>query len=185
MEFFILNILMELISPETGEFLIYLAVFISVVTFVFLFLRKKNKNNSEQIIESSNKISDNELQIKLRAYERLTLLLDRIEPIGMLNRLELNSIDNVDILTSVLIKNIISEYEYNMSQKIYVSDELWTLIGLVKNKIINSISIVSDSLNKKSTTDDFVKKMLVESVKNNLIIQKAQKCLKQEVRNIS
>ena len=169
MEFFIDNI-------------VYIAVFVTIVTVVFLFF-KKNKNG-DVYIEPTNKLSFDEIEIKLRAYERLTLFLERIEPISMLNRLELHNA-NIELLKSSLIKNIIIEYEYNLSQQIYVSDELWKIIELVKNKIINNISSVSDSLPLKSTTNDFVEKMLNDSKKNNLIIQRAKKFLKQEVRHIS
>ena len=169
MEFFIDNI-------------VYIAVFVTIVTVVFLFF-KKNKNG-DIYIEPTNKLSFDEIEIKLRAYERLTLFLERIEPISMLNRLELHNV-NIELLKSSLIKNIIIEYEYNLSQQIYVSDELWKVIELVKNKIINNISSVSDSLPLKATTNDFVEKMLNDSKKNNLIIQRAKKFLKQEVRHVS
>ncbi|MAZ58363.1 MAG: hypothetical protein CMP56_03010 [Flavobacteriales bacterium] len=174
MDFFTINIL------EDGGLLLYIALFVSVITFVFLFLRKKQ---SEPRV--SYKISENELEIKLRAYERLTIFLDRIEPIGMCNRLQLHDINNVGELKSVLIKNIITEYEYNISQQIYVSDELWKLIELVKNKIINNIASVSDSLSNKDDVNVFFQKMLKESLQNNLMIKKAQKLLKKEVRILS
>lgn len=174
MDFFTINIL------EDGGVLLYIALFVSVITFVFLFLRKKQ---SEPRV--SYKISENELEIKLRAYERLTIFLDRIEPIGMCNRLQLHDINNVGELKSVLIKNIITEYEYNISQQIYVSDELWKLIELVKNKIINNIASVSDSLSNKDDVNVFFQKMLKASLQNNLMIKKAQKLLKKEVRRLS
>jgi len=174
MDFFMVNILGD------GGLLVYIALFVSVITFVFLFIRQKKNDSNVHY-----KISDNELQIKLRAYERLTMFLERIEPIGMCNRLQLHNTDNVDQLKSILIKNIITEYEYNISQQIYVSDELWKLVELVKNKIINRIASISDSLSKKDTVDVFFQKMLQESVENNLIIKKAQKLLKKEVRMLS
>jgi hypothetical protein len=174
MDFFTINILKD------GGLLLYIALFVSVITFVFLFLRKKQ---SEPRV--SYKISENELEIKLRAYERLTIFLDRIEPIGMCNRLQLHDINNVGELKSVLIKNIITEYEYNISQQIYVSDELWKLIELVKNKIINNIASVSDSLSNKDDVNVFFQKMLKASLQNNLMIKKAQKLLKKEVRILS
>ena len=174
MDFFTINIL------EAKSWLVYIALIFSVVTFVFLFLRKKQNNP-----KIHHKISDNELEIRLRAYERITIFLDRIEPIGMCNRLQLHDIDNVDQVKSVLIKNIIAEYEYNISQQIYVSDELWKLIELVKNKIINSIASIADSLSRKDEVNVFFQKMLKESLQNNLIIKKAQKLLKKEVRMLS
>ena len=88
MEFFIDNI-------------VYIAVFVTIVTVVFLFF-KKNKNG-DIYIEPTNKLSFDEIEIKLRAYERLTLFLERIEPISMLNRLELHNA-NIELLKSLLIK---------------------------------------------------------------------------------
>ena len=93
MDFFTINIL------EAKSWLVYIALIFSVVTFVFLFLRKKQNNP-----KIHHKISENELEIRLRAYERITIFLDRIEPIGMCNRLQLHDIDNVDQVKSVLIK---------------------------------------------------------------------------------
>ena len=100
MDFFIENIL-------------YIALLLTVFTFLFLFIKNKNHLSSSY---NTTKISQYELELKLRAYERLILFLDRIEPTGMINRLELHQMD-VQTTASQLIKNIIVEYEYNVSQQ--------------------------------------------------------------------
>ena len=102
----------------------------------------------------------------------------------MINRLELHDL-NQDVVKSSLIKNIIIEYEYNMSQQIYVSDVLWELIDSVKNQIINHLSAVSESLPKEANTDDFVTLLLKSKRNNALVIKQVQKILKKEVRSIS
>ena len=168
MEFFIDNI-------------IYIALFLTLFTSIFLFV--KNKRNSNDLMRFK-KIPQHELEIKLRAYERLIVFLDRIEPVAMINRLELHQLD-VNTTASTLIKHIILEYEYNVSQQIYVSDELWDLIEVVKNKIINNISSSVTSLNKNATTELLVKNLLNNSKQNNLLIDQAQKILKKEIRLLS
>ena len=88
-----------------------------------------------KIIDSASeykKISNDELAITLLAYERLTVFLERLEPIGMFNRLDLHNLDK-DVARSMLIKNIVIEYEYNVSQQVYVSDNIWEMITVVKN----------------------------------------------------
>ena len=167
MDFFIENIL-------------YIALLLTVFTFLFLFIKNKNHLNSSY---NTTKISQYELELKLRAYERLILFLDRIEPTGMINRLELHQMD-VQTTASQLIKNIIVEYEYNVSQQIYVSDSLWDLIELLKNKTINHISDTVQSLNKTASTQ-LLMKALNNSSQNKLLIMQAKKMLKKEMRTIS
>jgi len=169
MEFFLDNIL-------------YVAISITVFSSVFFFLKKNKKKN--HVTDNSNSLSSEHIQIKLRAYERLILFLDRIEPVRMLNRLQLHTV-NPDTVGAILIKNIITEYEYNVSQQIYVSNRLWQIIDLVKNTIINNIVEASDSMTTDSSIDDFVREVLQVSKKNNLIIEKAHQVLKKEVRQLS
>jgi len=165
MEFFIDNIL-------------YIALTLTVFTLVFFFLKnKKNKSDFRNL-------SKNDIEIKLRAYERLILFLERIEPVSMVNRLELHK-SSKDAVSSLLIKNIVLEYEYNISQQIYVSDKLWRSLELIKNKMINSVAACTKDLDSTATTDDLIKSLLDQSKKNIVIINYAKKILKEEVRYIS
>tara|TARA_B100000902_G_C27188119_1_gene852466 strand:+ start:384 stop:905 length:522 start_codon:yes stop_codon:yes gene_type:complete len=165
------------------ENIIYIAVFITIVSFVFFYLRRSD--HQELLPKNQHKeLSKNEIEIKLRAYERLTLFLERIEPVGMINRLELHN-EKIDQVPLILIKNIVIEYEYNISQQIYVSDGLWKILELIKNKMINSISHCASSIAKNSNTDDLVKKLLEKSNENMLLIKRAQKILKEEISYIS
>ena len=161
--------------------ILYIAVFVTIVTLVFVFLRKNNNNNVEF---NHKQLSQHEIEIKLRAYERLILFLERIEPVGMINRLQLHN-HSIDVVSSSLISNIVREYEYNTSQQIYVSESLWNAIQLIKNKIINSISNASKQVSKKGDVDDLVKKILDNSKSNNLMIQQIKKMLKEEVKYVS
>jgi hypothetical protein len=102
----------------------------------------------------------------------------------MINRLELHN-QSVDFITSSLIKNIVVEYEYNISQQIYVSDTVWKSIELIKNKLINNISNISKNLPKKASVDDLVKKLLNDTNSHILMLDQIKKMLKDEVRNAS
>ena len=161
--------------------ILYIAVFVTIVTLVFVFLRKNNNNNVEF---NHKQLSQHEIEIKLRAYERLILFLERIEPVGMINRLQLHN-QSIDIVSSSLISNIVREYEYNTSQQIYVSESLWNAIQLIKNKIINSISNASKQVAEKGDVDDLVKKLLDNSNSHTLMIQQIKKMLKEEVKYVS
>ncbi|RAR75372.1 DUF7935 family protein [Flavobacterium aciduliphilum] len=78
------------------------------------------------------------LPIKLQAYERLALLLERINPSKLLLRVPPVN-DNKNDYQNILIHHIEQEFEHNLTQQIYVSDESWTLIVTAKNSIIQNI----------------------------------------------
>ena len=160
------------------EYIPHFSLFIIVLLVFYLLLKKGNHRNT--LLDNKKNISENQVQLKLCAYERLMLFLERIEPVGMLNRLAIHNVSIVD-LPSILIKNIIAEYEHNVSQQIYVSNKLWNLIEYVKNTTINNITTISKSLDENASTDQFVQDILKKSQNSNLIIQEAKQLLKREV----
>ncbi|MFD2907672.1 hypothetical protein ACFSX9_02885 [Flavobacterium ardleyense] len=78
------------------------------------------------------------LPIRLQAYERMVLLLERINPSQLLLRVAPIGTDKQDYAT-LLIHNIQTEYEHNLTQQIYVTAETWTIILKAKNGITKMI----------------------------------------------
>lgn len=160
--------------------IIYIALISTILLSVFLIFKNQSyKSANGHFFKTPKK--NYEFEIKLRAYERLIVFLERIEPVGMINRLQLHN-QSVDVAHSLLIKNIILEYEYNVSQQVYISDDLWEKITAAKNKIINSVSLSFDSLSTKAKTDDLIKVILQKTQENIMIINYAKNDLKKELR---
>lgn len=78
------------------------------------------------------------LPIRLQAYERITLYLERIDPVKLLVRIKPYS-DSKDDYENLLVRTIEQEYEHNLSQQIYVSPECWNLLVAAKNATIHVI----------------------------------------------
>lgn len=78
------------------------------------------------------------LPLRLQAYERLALFLERINPNKLLLRIGPLSEDKY-AYESLLIHHIDQELEHNLAQQIYISDECWTIILTAKNTIIQNI----------------------------------------------
>jgi hypothetical protein len=84
------------------------------------------------------------LPLRLQAYERLALLLERINPSKLLIRVApLNN--NKQDYQNLLIHTIEQEFDHNITQQIYVSDECWTMIATAKSTIIQNIRAVATS----------------------------------------
>lgn len=84
------------------------------------------------------------LPLKLQAYERVTLFLERIEPTKLLTRITPISTNKNDY-ENYVIAQIEQEFEHNLTQQIYISVECWTVIKTAKNATIQLIRKVAMS----------------------------------------
>ncbi len=78
------------------------------------------------------------LPIRLQAYERMVLYLERINPAKLLIRVAPLS-DDKNAYENLLIQQIEQEFEHNLTQQIYITEECWTVITTAKNTIIQTI----------------------------------------------
>lgn len=78
------------------------------------------------------------IPLKLQAYERLVLLMERIEPANLLPRSAEAGITAAG-LQQVLVNNVRTEFEHNLAQQLYVSDEVWKKIVESKEEILSLI----------------------------------------------
>ncbi|MBU3677377.1 MAG: hypothetical protein FGM54_09420, partial [Chitinophagaceae bacterium] len=98
-----------------------LVVLIAVVLIVNKFLIKETEMKRMAIFSNQ---SDTALRLRLQAYERLTLCVERMHPRSLIARLYQQEF-SVQDLQLQMIQTIRAELEYNMSQQLYVSYEVW------------------------------------------------------------
>jgi hypothetical protein len=82
------------------------------------------------------------LRLQLQAYERLIILTERIGLQNLLSRIDVNN-TNAAQMQQLLIQTIRSEFEYNVSQQLYVSAKAWDAVSNLKEQnifIINQLS---------------------------------------------
>jgi hypothetical protein len=111
------------------------------VAYSFYELYTKNENAKRHyLLKKENKPES--LLIRLQAYERMTLFLERINPTQLLVRITPISEDKTDYQNFV-IAQIEQEYEHNLTQQIYVSEECWSTITTAKNATIQIILLAT------------------------------------------
>lgn len=88
--------------------------------------------------------------IRLQAYERMALFLERISPNSLVLRCYQPGMD-LKLLQGVMTKNIRDEWEHNLSQQVYLSSDLWTRIREAKDEMVNLVNSAAVSL--ADTTD--------------------------------
>tara|TARA_B100001250_G_C19685700_1_gene737940 strand:+ start:289 stop:837 length:549 start_codon:yes stop_codon:yes gene_type:complete len=167
----------------------YIILAVSALSIVILFLyRIKNQDEDEGRIIShqdrSFKKKGIDINLKMQAYERLTIFLERTDPVKLLSMIDKKE-RNIEKIELHILQTIFSEFEYNISQQVYISDILWDLIIASKNKNISLISSVKKSLNKGASGNDFFNALkLVLENKETTPSKIALSYLKKEVRSI-
>ena len=102
------------------------------------YLQRKNQREEQQVKKGS-------VELQLQAYERLTLLADRIALPNLISRLGNPEIPARD-MQYLLGKHIKDEFDYNITQQIYVSPEIWNAIRNLKEKNLLLIHQIGHTL---------------------------------------
>ena len=87
----------------------------------------------QQVVEHNGKENSNAL--RLQACERLTLMLERINVPNLLLRLSPGTDVGANKYTATLLLTIREEFEYNVTQQIYVSDALWSIMIQARDNV--------------------------------------------------
>lgn len=121
---------------ELSQILLAILPALIVGGVAFYFFRSFHKNEEARRRFLLHKENQNTaLPLKLQAYERLTLFLERISPGKILFRIKPNSEDK-EAYERALIYAIEQEFEHNLAQQIYLSLESWNYIKTSKNSTI-------------------------------------------------
>jgi len=119
--------------------------------------------------------------IKLQAYERLALFLDRISPDNLVLRLS-KSGQSASQLRVALLQTISDEFNHNISQQIYVTDQSWNMIKAVKEQIIGIIEVCYSECTENESGPALGKKILTRLINEKQIpTQRAIELLKKEI----
>lgn len=113
------------------------AVVVGIIAFYFFNLHTRNEDRRRRFLlhRESQKHS---LPLRLQAYERMALFLERIAPGNLLVRVKPFSKDK-EAYTAQLVKTVEQEFEHNLAQQIYVTEECWNVIRASKNATITNI----------------------------------------------
>ena len=115
----------------------------------------QNKRNHELILQNSRTVTP----IRLQAYERIVLFLERISLESLLVRVSASDM-TVAQLHSALLSTIRSEFEHNLSQQIYMSQQAWEIVRNARSNMIKIINTEAERLPENSTAMTFSRQLL-------------------------
>lgn len=130
-----------------------------VAYFLFNSHFKDQQNTRRWLLQKDNqKIA---LPLRLQAYERLTLLMERINPSQLMVRINPISNDKNDY-ENYVIAQIEQEFDHNIAQQIYVSDKCWAVILTAKNAIVQMVRTAAK--NEKVTNADELRTFVIKEL---------------------
>ncbi len=133
-----------------------LIVFFTGWFFIKTYLREKH---SFRRIELKRAGLKHTLPLRLQAYERTVLFLERVNPSNMLIRLHTPGMSARE-MHSQIISDIRAEYQHNISQQIYVSDVAWATVKQVKEDTISMINSAVNGLPENASSVDLSRAIL-------------------------
>ncbi|MCK8524139.1 hypothetical protein M0D21_21355 [Aquimarina sp. D1M17] len=156
----------------------------TLITILAIFFFKVHTQNEERrrrfLLHRENQ--KQAFPLRLQAYERMALFLERISPGKLLTRMAPVGEDK-ESYESLLIHTIDQEFEHNLSQQIYVSDECWNTIKAAKNATIAMIR--KTTLNKEVDSSDKMREViLTELVEKGAPSDVALSKIKEEIGDL-
>lgn len=138
-----------------------LIVFATAYQLLKLYLDDRQHAHALSLRNEAHKVT---LPLRLQAYERLTLLCDRMEIANVLLRVRMSGMTVADLKGALLLA-IRQEFDHNTSQQLYVSDTLWKIISIARTETLNFVVQAAEGLDPDAD-DEVLVDMLLRMLDN-------------------
>lgn len=171
---------MEIVLDLAKIILPALMVFLTAFFVIKNYLENEQKKKELEMRSEQKRVT---LPIRLQAYERLLLFLERINPDNIVLRINKPGMSAKD-MQSQLLQTIRMEFEHNLSQQLYISNQAWEMVKNAKENTIRIINTAASSIEPNSSSIDLNTAIFAEALKEKEpFLQKALLFLKNEGRS--
>lgn len=175
MEF--LNQFLEILKYVLPSVVVLLTAYFLLKQFMDIQLRREMMEIRKRQQQDSN-------PIRLQAYERMVLFLERITPSSIVMRLNQPNQRARD-LHQELLSTIRAEFDHNLTQQIYISRSAWEGVKRAKEETIKLVNIAASKVDDNAPAIELSKTLLEMSMQiEKLPTQLAVDLLKEEVRTL-
>ena len=138
----------------------------------------------KQRIDVRSKNVNITLPLRLQAYERMCLFLERITPNNLLLRLAPSAMSALELQT-IILHEIREEYNHNVAQQLYVSSHAWEQIVNAMNETVAIVNQAAAEVSPEAPAADLAKKVFSHVIEKEIQPSThALKVLKEEIRNV-
>lgn len=133
-----------------------LIVFLTVNSIMKNYLEKQYQI---KLLENKQNNKNTTTPMRFQAYERLSLFCERISIPNLLLRLREKD-QTVAELKLKLLMTVQQEFEYNITQQVYLSDQLWQIIKISKEDTMNIISGIAEKVDPKAPSSELASALI-------------------------
>lgn len=138
-----------------------------VLYAAYLLIRSfTQKQLEEQRLLIRQKNQEVVLPVRLQAYERICLLLERIAPNNIIPRLNVKNMSARE-LQGALISEIRSEFNHNLSQQVYMSHDAWIYVSGAVEQLISLINEAGNECAEDASSRDLAAKVFEKNMQND------------------
>lgn len=163
----------------------YTVVIVSCLALVALVALAKlivERSLKMQALDNGKTVKGIVLPLRLQAYERMALFLERIEPNQLVMRIHGDGL-TVAQEQNLLLTAIRSEFEHNLSQQIYISPMVWQQICDAKDDIVTIINTVAADMDPNENSLAFAEALLLASAEKP-VVENALSVLKTDIQKL-
>jgi len=168
--------LLELLKYTLPAIVVLIAAYAIIQKFLVTELKRKQI----ALIRESLQVA---LPLRLQAYERLTLFVERISPRNLIPRIYEGTM-NVAALRQAILQSINAEFEHNLSQQIYVSRQVWETVKNVREQELAMVHQIAEQLNPEAPARELHARILdyVNNADGDLPVDIARDVIAQEAK---
>ena len=138
----------------------------------------------KQRIDVRSKNVEITLPLRLQAYERMCLFLERITPNNLLLRLVPSATSALE-LQQVVLHEVREEYNHNVAQQLYISTHAWEQIVNAMNETVAIVNQAAAEVSPEAPAADLAKKVFSHVIEKEIQPStQALRVLKEEIRNV-
>lgn len=128
-----------------------------IVFFTVFYLMKQYLASQYQLksLEFKQNQQSTTIPLRLQAYERLSLFCERIAIPSLVLRLRQEGMTAGDLRLSMMVATQ-QEFEHNITQQVYVSEQLWQIIKIAREDVMNVVGEIYDRQGGDPSMDNYV-----------------------------
>ena len=147
-----LDTLLEIIKVTLPALVVFFTVY-------YLFKQYLQKELAVKRLDYKHNKQSTTIPMRLQAYERLSLFLERIGIPGMMLRVKEENTTANQLKLGLMVA-IQREFEHNITQQVYVSDQLWKIISAARQDVMASINTVYEQMPAQSSADEYANALI-------------------------
>jgi hypothetical protein len=143
-----------------SEILKYILPATIMLLAVYLIIHRFLKHEVSKFENERHQAMQKEIfPVRLQAYERIILLLERISPNHLILRMNQPGMNALQF-QGLLVQTIRDEFDHNLSQQLYISSASWELVRTAREELIRLINTASGNLGNNAQAHDLASRLL-------------------------